>query len=67
MELKKCPHCGGTARLVRKSTGPVRDKYYVVCCICGARGRQAVRDCEDDQPLGDPEALAAEAWNMRTA
>lgn len=49
-ELRKCPFCGGKARVVRAS-----EAYWVRCFDCGAE----VVICDSE-----PEAIAA--WNRRT-
>lgn len=52
-ELKLCPHCNGSGRIVSVS-GFKSDRYRVVCEQCGA----STRECDTEQE-------AVSAWNMR--
>lgn len=53
LELKSCPHCNGSGRIVSVS-GFKSDRYRSVCEECGA----STRECETKQE-------AVSAWNMR--
>lgn len=53
LELKSCPHCNGSGRIVSVS-GFKSDRYRAVCEECGA----STRECETEQE-------AVSAWNMR--
>lgn len=59
-ELKPCPFCGGTARILRLRGG----KYCVACSSCGARGGAVwVKDWHDTPFVA--QGQAAKLWNAR--
>lgn len=68
MNVKTCPHCGGTACLTSNYSYKTRT-YFVMCkCdICGAQGKIFASDEEpttanwENAPCQD----AINAWNMR--
>lgn len=53
LELKSCPHCNGSGRIVSVS-GFKSDRYRAVCEECGA----STRECDTKQE-------AVSAWNRR--
>ena len=57
LELKRCPFCGGKAKLVYREP-----MSAVKCQKCKALGA-IVADCSEQ---GDSKNGAAEAWNRRT-
>ena len=61
MEIKNCPHCGGTANIWKKYD-PIEDGVVtvVVCDICGAQGKPAT--AENDIKASK---IAVFGWNMR--
>lgn len=68
MIIKKCPHCGGTARL-KSNFSVVQSKYFiwVSCDVCGARSR-AYKEREDPATNDwETESCknAVDAWNLR--
>ena len=52
-ELKRCPFCGGPARLL-KGSDYSRPFYFVMCCWC--HNQTFENDCE---------AIVIDAWNNR--
>lgn len=59
-ELKLCPFCGSSARILRLRGG----KYCVVCSDCGARGGAVwVKDWHDTPFVA--QGQAAKLWNAR--
>ena len=69
MEVKTCPHCGGSACLNSTYSRKTNAYYiYVKCDICGAQGK-AYRSAEDPQESEWTSYTcldAVNAWNMRT-
>lgn len=69
MNIKPCPHCGGTACLNSNYSNKARRFFiYVKCDICSAQGKPYT-SAED--PVGeDWDSVACRdaigAWNMRT-
>lgn len=82
MELKPCPFCGGEAEVVTDAyrqrfineiigtiTDPAAKNAWVICTVCGSRGR-TIRDKQYDGYVNrDRERIikedAAAAWNQR--
>ena len=59
-ELKPCPFCGGSARILRLRDG----KYCVACSSCGARGGAVwVKDWHDMPFVAQGQAV--KLWNAR--
>lgn len=56
MNLKECPFCGGTPRMVR-----VHGRAWVACPQCKAETRLF-----ESRSSRDPETEAADAWNRRS-
>lgn len=69
MQVKLCPHCGGTACL-NASYGYRTLTYfiYVKCDICGATGKTytSATDPAIDNWENSACIDAVKAWNMRT-
>ena len=53
-ELRKCPFCGGEAKIYRRQLNWLLDDYKVECCSCC---------CSTD--IYDTKQEAIEAWNKR--
>ena len=67
VELKKCPFCGGIAKINEKYNTKTRLTFVEVTCLaCGGRGKTAIYnrnyDCQKEQAY---EAAVA-AWNLRS-
>lgn len=65
-EIKRCPFCGGSARLKMLTSGP-EDKGRVayVCTVCGASGPvMRFEDYENGMDIAISKD-AEKAWNMR--
>lgn len=62
-ELKPCPFCGGSAKILRLRSG----KYCVTCSSCGARGGAVwVKDWHDTPfPPFVAQGQAVKLWNAR--
>lgn len=58
-ELKKCPFCGGEARLQRKNK---KHGYYVICKKCGCRTPYFQYQFDSLEKLRE---TAIETWNTR--
>ena len=61
-EIKKCPFCGGDAKL--RAYGEVKT-FFVECGKCGARTKEVkclVWDCTEHTP---PCEKAISSWNKR--
>ena len=68
MKIKKCPHCGGDAYIVRRHD--YRKGIYFVFCqcdICGACGKTFAGDMDPAlENWSTNECVSAvNAWNMR--
>lgn len=66
-ELKKCPFCGGEAKLRKKNrtiiNGETKRNCYVHCCDCDARAERFVYyDYAEPRYFHEK---AIEAWNQR--
>lgn len=67
--LKRCPHCGGTASLNANYSYKTRSYFvFVKCDICGAQGK--VYNSETEPAAAEWDNIsctdAVNAWNMRT-
>lgn len=71
-ELKPCPFCGGQAEVKNVSkTG--KPHWCVICCACGARGRETksfgTANTKDKKKLAyfenEGKMWAIQAWNRR--
>lgn len=63
MDLKLCPHCGGTANLYQDYNRKYKCYFlYVKCDLCGAQGKivSTKNDCDIQK-----DGQAVDAWNMR--
>lgn len=70
MEIKKCPHCGGSAQINYNYSYKKGNFFiFVRCDICGAQGKAYTT--KEDPAEGDFKTDACidalNAWNMRTA
>jgi len=71
MNIKPCPFCGGKRPAVMSRPGDPQgqsEEWVFVCCTrlkCMAHGPEFVRYAAHQTP--DPEARAADAWNVRAA
>lgn len=67
INIKPCPHCGGTAA-IDHNYNPKTDCYFfkVKCELCGATGKAtSATPGEEGQPA-KAVRRAVLAWNMRT-
>lgn len=68
-QLKRCPHCGGSAYLHANYSYKTRGYFvFVKCDVCGATGKAYT---SPDNPAASDWANqtcddAAAAWNLRT-
>ena len=58
-KIRKCPFCGGVARLFHERIGIVIHSY-VACTDCDVKGKQVQISTEYSS-----DERAIEAWNMR--
>lgn len=67
--LKRCPHCGGSARLHGNYGYRIRKWFvFVKCDICGSQGKGFTSEEEPSTVdwSNDSCERAVEVWNMRT-
>jgi hypothetical protein len=69
MNIKDCPHCGGTACLNSSYSYKYRCYFvFVKCDICGAQGK--IYSTQEEPAAADWNNSACNdalrAWNMRT-
>ena len=67
-QVKKCPFCGGTGKLTKKSKTYIKRELtqitYCYCADCNSRGRRVVLN-EDGRDRYDSWKLAITHWNRR--
>lgn len=68
MELKLCPHCGGTAELMSNYNHKLNAYFiFVKCSFCGSTGK-TIYSAQDPAAIGykcNAAKRAAFAWNLR--
>lgn len=66
-ELRKCPFCNGTARLIEKFNQKTGVTFIeVTCLICGGRGKKTAYEEDVNGQKEQAYETAVASWNMRS-